>query len=313
MSLHCRVPHFIAMVNVMKRLFVLILVMVVWVQSPTAQQRLAPVTLPRTESFQFASRINSRAYDIFVSFPRAYTTDTAARFPVIYLTDANLVFGMTVQSHYLLSFGGTVPDALIVGIVRAGVESVSATEGNVAGAERAFDLTPTQDMEEQRRYEREYKREVRTGGAPAFLRVIKDELIPEVDRRYRTSGDRTFIGYSLGGLFGVYALFQSPETFQRMILVSPSLWWDGNVSFKYEETYAASHKSLPLRIFMSMGEAESDTMLGPMRRLESVLTKRHYQSLELTTRIFEGEQHLSTFPVAVTRGLMTVFAEASKR
>jgi predicted alpha/beta superfamily hydrolase len=293
-------------------LFVLMLVMAMWAESAIAQQPAAPVTLPRTESFQLASKINNRVYDIFVSFPRAYTTDTAARFPVIYLTDANLVFGMTVQSHYLLSFGGTVPDALIVGIVRAGVESVSPTEGNVAGAERAFDLTPTEDLKEQRRYEREYKREVRTGGAPDFLRVIKDELIPEIERRYRTSSDRTFIGYSLGGLFGVYVLFQSSETFQRMILVSPSLWWDGNVSFKYEEAYAASHKSLPLRIFMSMGEAESDTMLGPMRRLETVLTDRRYQRLDLHTRIFEGEQHLSTFPVAVTRGLMTVFAEAPK-
>lgn len=294
-------------------LIIVILVMAIWVQSPIAQQRATPVTLPRTESFQLASKINDRAYDISVSFPRAYTADTAARFPVIYLTDANLVFGVTVQSHYLLSLGGTVPDALIVGIVRAGLDNVSPSEGNVAGAERTFDLTPTQNPEEQRRYEREYKREVRTGGAAAFLRVIKDELIPEIDRRYRTNGDRTFIGYSLGGLFGVYALFQSPETFQRMILVSPSLWWDGNVSFKYEEAYSASHKSLQLRIFMSMGEAENDRMLGPMRRLETVLTGRHYQGLNLTTRIFEGEQHLSTFPVAVTRGLTTVFAEASKR
>jgi predicted alpha/beta superfamily hydrolase len=294
-------------------LLILNLVMAVCVQSPTAQQRATPVTLSRTESFQLASKINDRVYDIFVSFPRAYAADTAARFPVIYLTDANLVFGMTVQSHFLLSFGGTVPDALIVGIVRAGLDSVSPSEGNVAGAERAFDLTPTENSQEQRRYEREYKREVRTGGAPAFLRVIKNELIPDIERRYRTNGDRTFIGYSLGGLFGVYALFQSPETFQRMILVSPSLWWDGNVSFKYEEAYAASSKSLPLRIFMSVGELESDTMLGPIRRFETMLTERHYQGLDVTTRIFEGEQHLSTFPVAVTRGLTMVFAEASKR
>ena len=122
----------------MKHLLIILnLVMAVCVQSPIAQQRATPVTLPRTESFQLASKINDRAYDIFVSFPRAYAADTAARFPVIYLTDANLVFGMTVQSHFLLSFGGTVPDALIVGIVRAGLDSVSPSEGNVAGAERA--------------------------------------------------------------------------------------------------------------------------------------------------------------------------------
>src|SRR4030095_2488950 len=133
-------------------LFVLMLVMAMWAESAIAQQPAAPVTLARTESFQLASKINNRVYDIFVSFPRAYAADTAARFPVIYLTDANLVFGMTVQSHYLLTSGGRVRDPLIVGSVRAGLDSVSPSEGNVAGAERAFDLTPTQDLEEQRRY-----------------------------------------------------------------------------------------------------------------------------------------------------------------
>jgi len=289
----------------------LVVVMAMCVASPLAQQHAAPVALPRTENFQLASTINGRVYDVLVSLPRTYSANSEGRFPVIYLTDANWVFGMTAQSHYLLSFGGMVPDALIVGIVRAGVDSALPSEGNVAGAERAFDLTPTQDLQEQRRYEGEYKREVRTGGAPAFVRVVREELIPDIERRYRTTPDRTFIGYSLGGLFGVYALFQSPEKFQRMVLVSPSLWWDDNVSFKYEEAYAASRKSLPLRVFMSMGEAENDTMLGPMRRFENILKERRYQGLHLTTRIFEGERHLSTFPVAVTRGLRTVFLEPS--
>jgi predicted alpha/beta superfamily hydrolase len=276
-----------------------------------AQQIASPVTLPRTESRYLASTINRRSYDVFVSLPPSYRANASARYPTIYLTDANWVFGMTVQSHFLLNFAGMVPEALIVGIVRSGVESASSSEDNVAGAERAVDLTPTRNAEEEARYKRDYKRDVLTGGAPAFLRVIKEELIPDIERQYRVNGDRTFIGYSLGGLFGAYAMFQSPETFRRMILVSPSLWWDDNVTYRFEETYAASHKALPLRLFMSMGEAENDTMLGPMRRFENTLTARRYQGLELTTRIFEGERHLSTFPVAVTRGLRTVFAQAS--
>lgn len=280
---------------------------------PLAQDKLVPVSLPRSESREFTSKINGRQYSVFVSLPPAYTQNADARYPVIYVTDANLVFGMTVQTHSLLSYGNIVPDALIVGIVRTGVEGAPPAEGNVGGAERAFDLTPTRAVEDERNLARSYKREVRTGGAPAFLRVIREELIPDIERRYRTKGDRTFIGYSLGGLFGVYALFQSPDTFQRMILVSPSLFWDSNISYKYEETYAAEHKSLPVRLFMSMGEAENDTMLGPMRRLANVLTNRRYQGLDLNTRIFEGESHLSTFPVAVTRGLRTVFADSSNR
>jgi predicted alpha/beta superfamily hydrolase len=116
----------------------------------------------------------------------------------------------------------------------------------------------------------------------------------------------------LGGLFGAYALFQSPDTFKRMILVSPSLWWDDDLPFKQEETYAASHKELPVHLFMSDGELEVYNMIGPMRQLASKLASRKYKGLDVQTRIFEGENHTSTFPVAVTRGLKTVFAEESK-
>jgi len=272
----------------------------------SAQDTPAPVSLPRTESRDFTSTINGREYSVYVSLPAGYAQDTGVRFPVIYLTDANWVFGMTVQSHSLLRFGNMVPAALIVGIVRAGVEQ-DTRPGNPAGAERFFDLTPTRDPAIELLRAKEYQREVRTGGASAFLRVMREELIPDIERRYRTNGDRTFVGYSLGGLFGMYALLHHPDTFQRLILVSPSLWWDSDIAFKYETQYRSVHKALPVRLFMSMGEGELDTMLGPMRRLENVMRSRPYEGLHLKTRIFAGERHLSTFPVAVTHGLRAVF------
>jgi predicted alpha/beta superfamily hydrolase len=141
---------------------------------------------------------------------------------------------------------------------------------------------------------------------------MRDEMIPDIERQYRTTSDRTYIGYSLGGLFGAYVLFHAPDTFKRMILVSPSLWWDNGVEFKDEERFAADHKSLPVRLFMSVGELETDQMLGSMRRMANALADRDYRGLELQTRILEGESHMSTFPVAVTRGLKTVFAEEPK-
>lgn len=274
-----------------------------------AQDPASRVSLVRTERREFKSNVNGRTYSVSVSLPRDYAPDSAARYPVVYLTDPYWTFGMTVQTQVLLRTGGMTPDMIIIGIAPAGVDE----DGLAANAERAFDLTPTRVEREERERSETYKREVRTGGAEAFLRVVREELIPDVERRYRTNGDRTYVGYSLGGLFGAFALFRAPDTFQRMVLVSPSLWWDDHVAFKYEEAYAAQHKSLPVRLFMSMGETENDTMLGPMRRLARVMTDRHYQGLALRTRIFESEEHLSTFPVAVTRGLRTVFEETDGR
>ena len=97
-----------------------------------------------------------------------------------------------------------------------------------------------------------------------------------------------------------------------MILVSPSLWWDGDIATRYEEAYAAKHTSLPVRLFMSDGELETANMLSSMRQLASALTRRKYEGLQLHTRIFEGESHMTTFPVALTRGLTTVFAHSNE-
>ena len=267
----------------------------------------SPVSLARTQRYDFTSKVNGEAYHVYVSLPQAYAHDAAARYPVVYLTDANWVFGVGVQTQVLLRMGGLMPEVMVVGIVRAGVDEGNA-ESSFAASLRVPDLTPTRVLDEEKRYLASYKRETRTGGAPEFLRVFREELIPEIERRYRTNGDRTYVGYSLGGLFGAYALFHAPETFQRMVLVSPSLWWDGGIVAQYEETFSASHKALPVRLFMSDGELESSSMLSTMRQLADTLQRRKYQGLEVHTRIFEGETHLSTFPVALTRGLRTVFA-----
>ncbi len=282
------------------------------VTSVTAQTVSPPVVLPRTERYDFTSKVNAAAYRVYISLPQAYVHEPAARYPVIYVTDAIWIFGLTVQTQVLLRMGSLMPEALVVGILRAGVDEGNA-ESRVAAAERVPDLTPTRVESEEARYQRDYQRDiVRTGGAPEFLRVFREELIPEIERRYRANGDRTYVGYSLGGLFGAYALFHAPDAFRRMVLVSPSLWWDEGITTKWEEAFAAKHKTLPVRLFMSDGELETSTMLASMRQLASTLTRRKYQGLQLHTRIFEGESHLSTFPVAVTRGLLTVFTPESE-
>ena len=100
-----------------------------------AQEALPRVSLPRTESRDFTSKINNREYSVLLSLPAGYTQNATARFPAIYLTDANWVFATTAQTHFLLTAGNMVPAALIVGIVRAGVEE-DRRPGNTVNAER---------------------------------------------------------------------------------------------------------------------------------------------------------------------------------
>ena len=71
-----------------------------------------------------------------------------------------------------------------------------------------------------------------SGGGEIFLKFIKDELMPFVEKNYNTSPNKIFFGHSLGGLLSTHCLLNHPEMFNSYIAVSPALWWDKESIFK---------------------------------------------------------------------------------
>ncbi len=180
----------------------------------------------------------------------------------------------------------------------------------------------------------------RSGGAPAFLRFIREELKPFVDSTLPVDpGNATLIGHSFGGLFATYVLLHHPDTFQRYVIGSPSIWWHGRVSFEFEKAYAAANRDLPARVFVAAGGletaeefkrtasqfpesmqaaiAEWERTTGPPQMVELIgpferaLRGRRYPGLSLTTHIYPGETHTSVLPGLIARGLRVVFGTYS--
>jgi predicted alpha/beta superfamily hydrolase len=124
--------------------------------------------------------------------------------------------------------------------------------------------------------------------------------------------DRTIAGVSLGGLFPLYVLFYAPETFNRYIAVSPSLWWNDRVILEYEEEFADKHSDLPAKLFLSVGGLEEEQypdlgMVSSLKEFHERLEDRNYAGLEMEMVVMEDETHHSVFPSAFSRGLRTVF------
>ena len=159
--------------------------------------------------------------------------------------------------------------------------------------------------------------EVLSGGAAAFLRFLREEVRPFVESRYRVAqGGSGLFGDSLGGLFALYALFHAPNSFDRYIVGSPSIWWDEKITVHFEEEYAAGHTDLPAEVFMSVGLLEEDpevpesataAMVTNVREMAERLNSRGYPGLRLTTHFFEGETHLSVLPLNLSWGLRTLY------
>jgi predicted alpha/beta superfamily hydrolase len=138
------------------------------------------------------------------------------------------------------------------------------------------------------------------GGAPLFLRVLKEELIPLIDRRYRTTTDRGIHGHSIGGLFVAYALVTEPDLFARYAITSPALWWDGGSIFLREAEFAKRRTSLRKHVFLSVGGLEGAGEIAAVWRMVSTLCHDRdagrFVGLKLTAELIPDEYHGSAVP-----------------
>jgi uncharacterized protein len=258
---------------------------------------VGPVTLPGTERHRLLSSSTETEYDIFVALPGGYGRSDSTTYPVVYVLDGNWLFAMVVQTHRMMRLlTQEVREAIIVGI------GYPVESNEELLALRFMDLTPTRDVAIEERFSANLGRPVGTGGAAAFLDALAEEIMPFVEGTYRVGTERMIAGFSLGGLFGAYALLHHPRLFQSYLIASPSLFWDNEVAFAYEERYASNRENLQARVFISAGALEG-TLMTSVQRLAAVLTQRRYPDLELTAQVFEDETHFSGVPATLSRGL----------
>ncbi len=239
------------------------------------------VTVYNTQVRSIYSEIVDQGYSIFVALPDDYAYSDEV-YPVLYLLDSPFFLGTVTDIVRNAAWYNEMPELIIVGI---GFSADTAIEDWPHLRERDFS---TRD------------------GAGNFLRFFNEELIPFINAEYRTDpSERAIVGHSAGGTFSLYALFHSPETFNRYISISP-YWAEIGA---YESEYAASHTDLPARVFLATGTLEAGTFADPsaLGRFSEFLEDRHYGGLEITMIPIEDTTHTTVFPGAVTRGLNAVY------
>lgn len=105
-----------------------------------------------------------------------------------------------------------------------------------------------------------------SGGGPAFLRELESELLVTLARRYpiRCGARHTSVmGYSLGGLFALWALCSS-RAFGAAISLSGSLWYAGWVDFLRGHLPDARS-----RVYLSLGNREDKSGPAVMRTVRT--------------------------------------------
>ncbi|HML24821.1 MAG TPA: alpha/beta hydrolase-fold protein [Aggregatilinea sp.] len=274
-----------------------------------------PVTLLGSEQHLMTSRQNGRTYRITVSLPLGYDApagedwpfhSTPEKWPVVYVLDGNWYSGLVTEIIRPMAWCGSTTDAIVVGIgYPEGDDPIESFR--VSFTRRDHDLTPVRDDAVTRSMEQAHKRPVPNGDAGGFHKFIEDELIPFVERSYRADpSNRILLGHSYGGLFALFGMLETPGLFQTLIVGSPTLSYGERYAFRQEEAFAETHRALPVRVFLFVGELEEsmdDQTMTDTLRLAAILQGRGYEGFSLVKHIFPDQNHCEVAAAGFQAGL----------
>jgi predicted alpha/beta superfamily hydrolase len=230
-----------------------------------------------------AIRGDTRALRVWL--PPGYDAPENAerRYPVLYMNDGQNLFDAATsfagewgvdEAATRLIEAGEIPPMIIVGIDNAGAARGDEYLPRSAGSRRP-------DM---------------GGRADDYLRMIADEIMPLVNRNYRTlSGPEhtAFGGSSFGGVVTLHAAMSRPDLFGAILVESPSLWVEDGAFLQR----VLECKQWPQRVYLAQGDREygegerSAELVEMTRQVADAMREAGLGEDQLLVVIGEGDAH----------------------
>lgn len=251
-----------------------------------------PVVLSNSEVRFMWSQNTGVGHKLYVALPKSYHKSTRS-YPLVILLDADYSFPIAKGVAEHLGDRKGLPEVLIVAIGYAGSPQYRVN--------RTRDYTPT-------RSEVGYAKEVqdKSGGGASFRSYLLQELIPTMKTDYRVDPtDITLVGHSYGGLFAAFLLLADSLPVQKLLLVSPSLWYDK----RWIVTQSKHVKGDPTRrlsVYVASG-AQEKGICADVKSFLPELKRLAGPDGRLLAEELQDEDHDTVFPAALSRGLRYLF------
>jgi predicted alpha/beta superfamily hydrolase len=191
--------------------------------------------IPEHESFEFVSKKLNETRVICVWLPPEYSQGNES-FPVLYMPDGGVREDFP---HIANTVAELVKNKEIAPLILVGIENTERRRDLTGPSEVAADaqIAPVTD------------------GSRVFREFIRGELFPEVERRYRTNGERAIIGESVAGLFVVETCLLAPTMFDIHIAMDPSLYWNDRYLVRTAVEHLANSGSQPSKLWFAGSDA----------------------------------------------------------
>ena len=267
------------MPNKIRFLFLISLALFVLHSGALAQPRQAASIVH--DIHKIKSKSVSEERTILVHLPANYLK-TNKKYPVIYMLDGHYpqpgMMGAILDQQ---AWGYQIPEMILV---------------SIQNTDRSRDLTPTDDGKGGS-----------VGGGSKFLDFIEKELIPLIEKKYRTEPYRIFAGHSLGGLTVVYALASRPDLFNAYIAASPVLHFHKDFVIEETEKLFEAENTLDKTIFLGLGN-EPEYKNG-WNRFKKLLKNKKPKNFDYEFREFPTDNHASVVMPVYYAGLRKIFED----
>jgi predicted alpha/beta superfamily hydrolase len=251
----------------------------------------APPSVPgyRIERRVLTSEALGEQRPYFVGLPESYTRDGDRRYPVIYVLDG-LSQGIPVaKAAAELSRDKLMPELIVVAIP------------NVPGGGRERDYTPPSMRQDHERPDSP------AGKADAFLGFLRTELIPTIERDFRTAPERLLAGNSRGGLFVFYSLMAEPSLFHVRFAHSTPLWREDEHLVKRFDAFLRATRNLGGALFLSVGGNETENMKRGFTSAADTLRTRAPRALRWWADTTPNGVHADNAHLATPGGFRRVY------
>jgi len=229
--------------------------------------------IPVHDLFTIESKHVEETRTIAVWTPSEYNSSSDS-YPVLYMADGGIKEDFP---HIANTLAKLIENSQIPPIILVGIENT----------ERGRDLTGFSEVEEHEEYC------PLTDGAKNFRNFITNELMSEINDKYRTNSEKGLIGESLSGLFVMETFFLEPEAFDFYIAIDPSFWWNNNYLVNNANEFL---KDLPNKDIKLWFAGSNTTDISPYtNQLAEVLDKYAPGSLIWKYSYEPDEKHHTIF------------------
>lgn len=223
--------------------------------------------IENTKTISFSSKSLSETRKILVKLPRSYSESPNQSYPVlITLNDEdNFKWASSIVDVQASRFG--IEDMIVVGLPH---------NGNYSEDNYPFKKKGSKESNSQ---------------AESHSKFIREEVLPYIDKNYRTNGGRFIIGDSLSGLFVTNMFIQYQDDFSTYIVLSPSVHHAPQLTGMLKNFFT-NNKSLTSSVYISLGDMEHQQIQQEYKHLNEVFVKKAPKSLTWSVDYMKNTDHM---------------------